>query len=433
MEIYVVQPGDTLDSIAREFGVPLSILIIVNNLDPENNITVGQSLLILYPEQVYTVQSGDSLNSIARSYNTSVEDVLRNNPQLLGKNEIYEGQTLVISYDVDKIRTIAVNGYIYPFVERETLIRTLPYLTYLTLFTYGLTADGLLVDRGITDFGIDEDELIGLARDYGVAPIMHLSTLTENGGFSSELAKLILKDESAQDLLIENIVTRMDEKGYYGLDIDFEYLDPTDKIPYVNFLRKTQNTLEKNGYILITALAPKSSSDQIGALYESHDYNGIGAVSDKVLLMTYEWGYTYGPPMAVSPLNEMEKVVKYGVSEIEPGKIFLGMPNYSYDWKLPYERGKSKAKKISNEEALSLAIKNGSVIMFDEVAQTPYYYYTTGGDGHVVWFDDVRSIKEKLSLIYEYGLYGVSYWNLMQWFGQNWLLLNAMYDIERLI
>ena len=433
MIIYVVQPGDTLDSIAREYGVPLTRLISQNELNEDGKITAGQTIVILYPKETYTVQSGDSLGGIADKYGVSVNQLLRNNPILKGKDEIFVGQTIIIDYTTEKLGKMAVNGYIYPFIERETLVRTLPYLTYITLFTYGFTPDGQLVDRGITDFGLDEDEIISLAREYGVAPIMHLSTLTEAGVFSSELGNAFLNNRQAQDVLIQNIITRMNEKNYYGFDVDFEYLDGANRDNYTDFVRRLGIALNENGYMLITALIPKASGDQPGGLYESHDYGGIGAVSDYVLLMTYEWGYTFGPPMAVAPLNEVERVLNYGVSVINPDKIFLGVPNYAYDWPLPYVSGTTKAKKISNVDAVELAIEKGVNIKFDEVAQTPYFNYTENGIEHVVWFDDARSIEEKLNLVPEYGLYGVGYWNLMQWFPQNWLVLNAKYNINKVL
>lgn len=433
MIIYVVQAGDTLDSIAREYGVPLSRLISQNELDEAGRITTGQTIVILYPEEVYTVQQGDTLEGIANRFGVSVNQLLRNNPILKGKDDIFVGQTIIIDYTTAKEGEMAVNGYIYPFVDRDTLIRTLPYLTYITLFTYGFTPEGELVDRGITDFGLDEDEIISLARNYGVAPIMHLSTLTEAGGFSSELGNAFLNNRQAQDVLIQNVIARMNEKNYYGFDVDFEYLDGANRDAYTDFVRRLGIALNENGYILITALIPKSSGEQPGGLYESHDYGGIGAVSDYVLLMTYEWGYTFGPPMAVAPLNEVERVLNYGVSVINPEKIFLGVPNYAYDWPLPYKMGTTKAQKISNVEAVDLAIEKGVNIMFDEIVQTPYFNYTENGTEHVVWFDDARSIDEKLKLVPEYGLYGVGYWNLMQWFPQNWLVLNAKYNIIKVL
>lgn len=431
--IYVVQPGDTLDSIAREFGVPLSRLVSQNELAPDGKITVGQTVVILYPTEVYTVKAGDTLESIATMYGVSVNQLLRNNPTLGGKYEIFAGQTIIIDYNEEKKGSMAVNGYIYPFIEKDILIKTLPYLTYLTLFTYGFTEDGALVDKGITEFGIDEDEIIRLSYEYGVAPVMHLSTLTEEGVFNSQLGNDFLNNSQAQDMLIENVINRMKEKNYYGFDIDFEYLDSRNRDRYTDFVRRMGEALRENGFVLITALAPKSRGDQPGNFYESHDYGGIGFVSDYVLLMTYEWGYAFGPPMAVSPLDQVENVVRYGVSVINSNKIFLGVPNYGYDWKLPYESGVTKAEKISNVEAVNRAVFYGSPINFDEVAQAPFYNYTVDGNEHIVWFDDARSIEAKLSLVPEYDLHGVSYWNVMQWFPQNWLVLNSTYDIDRVI
>lgn len=299
MVIHIVEAGDTLDSIAREYGVPLSRVIQQNELDENRQLTIGQNVVITFANELYTVREGDTLSSIANDFGLSVNQLYQNNPQLNGKPQIFEGQTLIISYKTDKKESVAVNGYIYPFIDQDTLYKTLPYLTYLTIFTYGFNLDGTLVDSGITDFGIDEDELIAIAKQYNVAPVMHLSTLTPEGVFNSSLGNAILNDVGAQEILIENIVKRMNEKGYYGFDVDFEYLDSSSRDLYTDFVGRLRVALQENGYILITALIPKSSKNQPGALYESHDYEGLASASDYVLLMTYEWGYAFGPPMAV--------------------------------------------------------------------------------------------------------------------------------------
>ena len=100
--------------------------------------------------------------------------------------------------------------------------------------------------------------------------------------------------------------------------------------------------------------------------------------------MTYEWGYTYGPPMAVAPLSMVRRVVDYAVTEIAPGKIDLGIPNYGYDWPLPFVRGETAATTIGNVEAVRLAVRYNAVIQFDETAQSPYFYYENEGITHEV-------------------------------------------------
>ena len=81
-------------------------------------------------------------------------------------------------------------------------------------------------------------------------------------------------------------------------------------------------------------------------------------------------------------------------------------------------------------EAVNLARKYGADILYDETAQSPYFRYTDNdGRLHEVWFEDARSITAKLDLINEFGLFGAGYWNSMREFPQNWVTLNANYNI----
>lgn len=180
---------------------------------------------------------------------------------------------------------ISVNGYAYPYINQGVLEQTLPYLTFVTVFTYGFTPSGELIVPD--DAQITEQSWAG-----GAAPLMLLSTLTESGTFSNELAHAILNDIASQDILIENILTVLREKPYYGLDIDFEYILPEDREAYVSFVRRAAERLRQEEKPVLVALAPKVSADQPGLLYESHDYRALGEAADWVLLMTYEWGYT---------------------------------------------------------------------------------------------------------------------------------------------
>lgn len=424
MVIHVVQRGETLYYISEQYGIPFSQILNDNQLPDPSRLVVGQTLVIRFPAQVHTVQYGQTLQEIAQRYGLSIRQLQRNNPILGGGTTIYPGQTLVISYRQQLEGTLSVNGYAYPFIDRALLQSTLPFLTYLTPFTYGITEEGELVD-------LNDEELIAIATSSGVAPLMHLSTLTEEGGFSNELASLVLNNAEIQNRLINNVVTTIQQKGYRGLDVDFEFVFARDAGPYAAFIRNLTQTLNPLGYPVIVALAPKTSATQRGLLYEGHDYAALGAAANEVLLMTYEWGYTYSPPMAVAPLPNIRAVVEYALTEIPPEKIWLGIPNYGYDWPLPFVQGQTRATSISNRYAVQLALRHNAEIQFDQRAQTPWFQYQDeDGVKHEVWFEDARSIRAKLALIPEYGLRGAGYWNLMRPFPQNWVVLTSLYNIR---
>lgn len=136
--------------------------------------------------------------------------------------------------------------------------------------------------------------------------------------------------------------------------------------------------------------------------------------------------------MAVAPLPSVRRVLEYALTEIPREKIFLGIPNYGYDWALPYVSGTTRAVSLGNVSAVRLAAETGSEILFDEYAQSPYFYYTDlSGREHAVWFEDVRSIRGKLELVSANGLAGCGYWNIMRPFPQNYLLLNGTFAIEK--
>lgn len=424
MVIHVVQPGDSLYRIAQTYHAPLQLLIQQNELHEPYRLTPGQTIVVPQPVQVHTVRQGDTLSGIAAQHNTTVLKLLQNNPQLGGGDRIWPGQTLVISYG-PKLGMFAVNGYAYPNIDQRVLRKTLPYLTYLSVFSYGFDSLGRILPQ-------NAETLTRMARQYGVLPLLVLTTLGEDGQFSGERAQQLLRDPVARGALIENLAQTIAAQGFAGVDIDFEYIPSEDAVAYADFVRAVRTRLEPSGLTVMVALAPKTSADQPGLLYESHDYAALGAAANDVLLMTYEWGYALSEPMAVAPINKVEQVVRFAVTQIPPEKIFMGIPNYGYDWTLPYIKGQSRARSLGNVQAVEQAVQVGAPIRFDAEAQSPHYNYWRERAEHEVWFEDARSIKAKLALAGEYRLRGVSVWNLMRYFPQLWLVLNQLYDIEKL-
>lgn len=424
MTIHVVRRGETLPGIAAEYGVDAGRLAADNVVDGRG-LAVGQTLVVRFPLQTHRVRAGETLSGIASRHGLSTRTLWRRNWPLGGRDSIYPGQTLVLSYREERTLGDAVfNGYAYPNIHADLLSAQLPYLTYLSPFTYGIGADGRLLE-------LNDWSMRTAARRHGTGTLLHLSTLTEDGTFNTARGAAVLTDPIVQNQLIRDVSARAEEINSAGVDVDFEYLPEDLGAAYAEFLGRLRGELRKRRKFLWAALAPKVRANQPGILYEAHDYRAIGAAADAVLLMTYEWGYTAGPPMAVAPLPNVRAVLNYAVTEIEPGQIFLGIPNYGYDWALPFVRGVTRARSISNLKAVQLALDYDIAIQFDETAQAPYFHYTDNfGTVHEVWFEDARSVSAKLRLIDDYGLQGGGVWNLMRPYSQIWLLADALYHID---
>lgn len=305
---------------------------------------------------------------------------------------------------------LLVNGYAYPTIGQQTLAWWLPRLSWVSTFSYGFTEQGELIN-------LEDEAVIAQARDGGVGALMVLTPLDAQGVFNDNIAIAVFNDPAALENLIGNIEENIRVKGLTGIDFDFEYLAAEYAGAYVDLVRRTQERLAPQGYTVTVALAPKVRADQPGLLYQGHDYRGMGQVADYCLIMTYEWGYTFGEPMPVSPINSVRRVVEYAVSEIEPTKILMGLNNYGYDWALPYVKGETRAEKLTNYHAAARAEYYGVPVQWDEDAMAPFFTYTApNGIKHIVWFENEASWRARLSLVREFGLAGVGIWNIMNVF-----------------
>ena len=422
--IYIVKQGDSVFSIASAFGVSPERIIVDNGLYPPYNLCINQALLILIPYITHTVQEGETLSAIAEKYSLSLNEILRKNYILKGRDEIYPGQTIIISYkDESRNYSILNNSYAYTFIGEDVLKSSLAYLSSIIPFTYGFTSEGELLT-------LDDEKILKLKNEYNLSSLLHLSTLNADGKFDNTLSSRLFENENAMRRLTDEINSTVKEKGFAGVEVDFEFVPLKDSLRYVDFLKMLKEALG-NGLILIVDLAPKSSDNQEGLLYEGHNYYELGNVADYVFLMTYEWGYEYSRPMAIAPINNVNQVLKYSLTRIDPKKILLGIPNYAYNWPLPYIEGTTRARSLSNVEAIKIASEYRCEIIFDKISKTPYFNYTDNeGTQREVWFEDPRSISEKLQLVKNYGIAGIGIWNSMREFPSMWLQIATNFTIS---
>ncbi|AET66466.1 putative glycosyl hydrolase [Desulfosporosinus orientis DSM 765] len=425
MQIYVVKPGDTLSKVARAHGITAREIADANQVPDSNRLVVGQTFVIPIRGQYHWVQPGDSLWLISRRYNVSVAELIEIN-NIQNPNNIPIGLRLYLPQKSKRI--VDTNAYIDPRMTRAksavAVDKVGEHLTYLAVFSYAVNREGNLTP-------VEDQPSINAAYKDRVLPLLVLTNF-EAGQFSTEIATTILTNESLQDHVLNQVLQIMEEKGYRGLDFDFEYLGAENRVRYVRFLQRAQQLMKAKGYYISAALAPKFRAEQRGVLYEGHDYQAIGQVVDFIFFMTYEWGWSGGEPMAVSPQPQMRKVMEYAVSVVPKEKIMMGMPLYGYDWTLPYVPGGKFAKSISPQKALELAIRYGAGISYDKEAQAPWFRYTDEhGKRHEVWFEDARSVQAKFDLVKELGIRGFYYWVLGNDFPQNWLLIEENFIVRK--
>jgi spore germination protein len=423
MIIHVVQPGETTNEIAKQYGISEERLILDNEIQNPDNLAVGETLVILIPQVTYTVQDGDTLSGIANLYGITVLQLLRNNPFLSSREFIYPGETIVISYESQKVGKLSTYGYANPYINTDVLLKTLPFLTYITVYSYTFNDAGNIND-------IDDEEIIELAKEYQVAPIMMLNPEDINHNSASNTMQNFLMSQESQELFFYNVLNILRSKGYYGVNLNVPYILPQNRDNFVDFMIRFSHLLKNEGFtIVFDTLSLSAFEIMTGIVYEGFDYSKLIQNVDGLFLMTYEWGNYIGIPTGIISFDNIRQYVSEMAERFPAEKMYIGIPILGYMWELPFILGVSRGIAITSNAAVELSKDMGAVIQYDDISKTAYFQYILDRE-YVVRFRDTRSIKEYLELVNEFGLNGISIWNIMQFYPQLWLVVNSLYDIN---
>ena len=424
MVIHTVKKGETVDSIARKYNVPSERIIADNLLTDPNALAIGQALVILFPNITYTVRNGDTLLGISERVGVPLIKLWQNNPLLNGGEDIVSGQTLNILYPDNKRKSVISAGYTFPDTDREILKRTLPYLSRLYIYTYGLDRNGKLLSP-------EDSELISLSKTYDATPIMVISPIDENGNYNNNNFNRILLNEDKQRALIREITDTAKSKGYGGVNTSFEFLSDGYDDKYEDFLNDLRNSLDAEGIFLTVEVAPDTRD--MPPDDDSDELVTDGDNEDGVILTTFEITDKANGPAPIFPINFVENAVNNAVRKIDSNKILLGMPNFGYVWKLESENGEDNAQSVSNTEAVDIAVDFGAEIDFDDLSKNPNFTFTASTQSdtpeYKLWFEDARTVKAALDIINNYNLQGFAVWNIRRYFPQLWAVLNSMFNI----
>lgn len=314
MITHIVKLGETIYQVSQKHNTSVQRIISDNGLIFPYSLVEGQALIITEPTETHTVKPGETPECIALTYNISTLELYQNNPDLSYRAPLYPNQMLVIHFQDEKIRTLSTNGYIYPHINRHLLIRTLPFLTYLSIYSYGMNENGDLIP-------VDDSNLISNALAYQALPVLVLNGRNETGTFSSLLIQKLFHNKRFQDTVLDQIIQTMLQKGYRGLEPDFLTIAQAEPNAFLSFLENAKLHLHKHGLFLHIALPIKSEQNLSGQIFGTEHFREIGSLCDRVLLMTYEWGNTYVRICYIlEQKNEPQTILRFIVT----GLILIG-------------------------------------------------------------------------------------------------------------
>ncbi|KON88475.1 chitinase [Sporosarcina globispora] len=419
MGIHVVQAGDSLWAISQKYNVPIQSVLTANGLEEETRVIPGLALYI--PEdgpviRSYIVKPGDTLWSISRRYQTSITAILSANPGIRPER-LYIGQKINVP-TANKL-VMETLGFIVPY-SPETFLpafrETAKYLTYIAISAYSLTREGYAYIE------LDDTAILAESRRLNVIPLLMIRNLAQ-GEFSAELIGGVLESPAYRRNLILSLMNFVNQKGYEGISLDFEFIPPPRRQDFNSFIKELKNALGPK--ILHVNVHAKTEDIPANRIIGAYDYKAIGEGADIVAVMTMDYGYPTGPPNPVAPLWWVEEVIKYSITQIDSKRLQIALPLYGYDWRTSDNRTRS----FSMQAIQNLALNTGSVIQFDAFAASPWFKYWREAEEHVVWFEDIRSITEKYKLIDQYNLLGMTYWHLSLRFPQNWAFADKNFTI----
>ena len=243
MQIHTVKAGETLYSIAREYGISPKKLAEINGLKNPDKITVGRELLILFPKRTYSVRRADTTDGISKRFSIDKNEIFKSNPSLCASDKIYPEEILCLGY-CDVVGGAAlVEGYLYNGCTRDRLALALPYLS-------SVCPSSLVYERGrlrkIFNFNcrdiINREKRIN-QRIYSATPMtegeltektaeLFMDAAKENGASAITLAMNGAVNEKSFEAFVSYLMNMAKKEGVtLCLETDGELPDAIAAIP----------------------------------------------------------------------------------------------------------------------------------------------------------------------------------------------------------
>ncbi|WP_206811493.1 glycosyl hydrolase family 18 protein [Paradesulfitobacterium ferrireducens] len=283
----------------------------------------------------------------------------------------------------------------------------------MALFEISIQANGELQ-------GTPSRRLIAEAHALGIKVFLVVSNLTAEGQFSTPLISRLIREPVFADRVWRNIYNLLVTYKFDGVNFDLEKGSPEDRTLFSRFINTWTARFKGVNYLVSIDVPAKTSDERTDVWKGVFDYRALGQSVDQVILMTYEEHWPGSSPGSVASLPWVTRVLNYALANISASKLYLGLPLYGYDWERP-----GKAQVIGYKRAHELARRYGAPLQWDSEQHSTFFRYETRGQRHTVYFEDLRSLKEKLDLAKRKGIGGVALWEMNLSYPEFWELLSA--------
>jgi spore germination protein YaaH len=241
----------------------------------------------------------------------------------------------------------------------------------------------------------DEDpDLVAAARGYDLNLFATVTNSTSSGtAFSRDVAAAVLASPERRRRFIDDLLTLVKDMGYDGVDLDWEELRPADRDRFSALVEELADALHAEHRFLSIAVMPKTSEPGEWGNQKYADWSRIGKAVDEFKIMTYSYSGPWGDPGPQAPLEWVDRVLTFAERKVPPGKIFMGVPFYGFDW-----HGGSVAT-VSGHRGASLAQTHDATVSRDPSSREATMTFTDGGETHTVYFQDEKAVAAKLAAL----------------------------------
>ena len=232
-----------------------------------------------------------------------------------------------------------------------------------------------------------------------------------SAGFSHATAAAVLASPAVRRRLIDNLVALVEEKGYDGIDLDWEALKAADRDRFSAFVEDLAAALHAKHRFLSLAVFPKTSEPGAWDNQISADYRRLGRAADEFKIMTYSFSGPWSSAGPQAPLEWVTRVLDFAAKCVPAKKISMGVPLFGFDW----HGGTAVA--VTAKTGAALAARAGVAVERDAASQEAIARFTdANGVSHTVYYQDKTALRAKLDHLRQHRpkLAGISIWVMGQ-------------------